>query len=682
MALFPSLGSIYLDDTDRMLRTQIQEFYQDNYSITQSFWNQAALDTRIEAGDQTVWNDMAVGEPFRRRQLSFNRVRPIRTMIGGYQRRNRKSMIVVPVENGDEQTADQYTKVLMWTTRYDSMLETISDAFDGALISGLNLLQVWVDFREDPISGNIRLDRCPYNTFVIDQQFKKADLSDCNGIWKRTYLSRSECISLLPEKRKEIEELPQQQGGTDGKFPWMPESLTSLQHNLLTYDEYYYRSYRKQKMLVDTKTGESLEWRQNNPDQLKLFLQQYPQIIEMEQEVPTTRLAILVQGKVMYDGANPLGTDSYPFIPVFGYFYPEISNFDDRYQGIVRGLRDPQLLYNRRKATELDIVESQVNSGIKMKEGALINPKDAFNTGQGRVLVIKKSAQMSDVERMAAPEVPQSMFQLSEILSKEINYISGVNEELMGSAMDDKAGILSMLRQGAGLTTLQVLFDNLDRSMKLLGKNLIGVIQNNFTPGKVARIIEEDPLPQFYNKAFGKYDAAIEEGLNTTTQKQMQFAQMLQLREAGVNTITDIDLLEASTLQNKQKLIESARKQIEQQQQMSQQQASLEMQNQEAIIKSLDAKAQSDIGLGIERVSRVQENQALASEREAQAERDHMSGLLDLTKAIKEIQSIDIDKINKAVQLVKLLEDQPEFNAGMRNDGNRAPVYQDISSTL
>ena len=37
---------------------------------------------------------------------------------------------------------------------------------------------------------------------------------------------------------------------------------------------------------------------------------------------------------------------------------------------------------------------------------------------------------------------------------------------------------------------------------------------------------EEEPAPQFYNKAFGKYDAAIEEGLNTTTQKQMRFAQL------------------------------------------------------------------------------------------------------------------------------------------------------------
>ena len=35
--------------------------------------------------------------------------------------------------------------------------------------------------------------------------------------------------------------------------------------------------------------------------------------------------------------------------------------------------------------------------------------------------------------------------------------------------VDEKAGILAMLRQGVGLTTLQRLFDQLDRSQKLLG---------------------------------------------------------------------------------------------------------------------------------------------------------------------------------------------------------------------
>jgi len=62
------------------------------------------------------------------------------------------------------------------------------------------------------------------------------------------------------------------------------------------------------------------------------------------------------------------------------------------------------------------------------------------------------------------------LLQVSDIIGKEIPLLAGANEELLGSATDDKAGILSMLRQGAGLTTLQGLFDQLDYSQKLLGE--------------------------------------------------------------------------------------------------------------------------------------------------------------------------------------------------------------------
>ena len=95
----------------------------------------------------------------------------------------------------------------------------------------------------------------------------------------------------------------------------------------------------------------------------------YPSITVIEQEVPTVNLAIVVQGKVIYSGRNPLGIDKYPFIPVIAYYEPSMPYYPYRIQGVVRGLRDSQYLYNRRKVIELDILESQINSGWKYKEG-------------------------------------------------------------------------------------------------------------------------------------------------------------------------------------------------------------------------------------------------------------------------------------------------------------------------
>ncbi len=248
------------------------------------------------------------------------------------------------------------------------------------------------------------------------------------------------------------------------------------------------------------------------------------------------------------------------------------------------------------------------------------------------------------------------MIQLSEMLGNEISQISGVNEELLGSADDDKAGILSMLRQGAGLITLQGLFDNLDQSQKLLGDITVQLIQQNWTPGKVARILAEEPTPEFYNRAFLKYDAVTEEGLNTTTQRQMQFAQLLQLRELGVPVPTDI-LIKNSTLQDKKELTEAIQAQEQQQQQAQMQQSQVEMQVQQAQIKDLESRAMANEGLGHERASRVAENQALAVERVAAAEKDREMATLDKIKGIKELAMIDLDHLEKALGIFRAIQE-------------------------
>lgn len=668
--LFPQLGPSYYDEKDKGMVARMEAFYSEAISINMSFWSEADTDSRFMAGDQTMLNDMYGNLPGgNRRQFSFNRIARVINMIDGHQRKNRKSTIVTGVENADSETADQFTKILMWVNQQEGVLETISDSFRGSLVTGMNLLQVWMDYRSDPVNGNIKVDNCSYNSFLIDPFFRKQDLSDCNSIWKRSFLTKRECISLLPDYEYEIAGLAGNDN-RDGKFQFMPESYNYGLKNLLTYDEFYYKDYRKQKLLVDSQTGETQEWKSQDEDRLKEFLTLYPQITVIESEIPTVKLAILVQGKVFYDGPQPSGLDLYPFVPTFAYYYPQLSYFPLRIQGVVRGLRDSQYLYNRRKAIELDILESQINSGWVYKENALVNPKDVFLSGQGRGLALKDDAQMTDVQQIVAPQVPPSMIELSRILGEEISQISGVNEELLGSAVDDKAGILSMLRQGAGLTTLQILFDNLDASQKLLGKLMVDLVQSNFTPGKIKKILEGvEPTAQFYNKAFGKYDAVVEEGLNTSTQKQMQFAQLLNLREVGVPIPDDI-LLESCTLQNKKQLIEAVQQNKQQQAQMAQNQLALQVELQKSQIELNQARAASDQGLGLERISRVEENEALAIERKAQAVRDEDAGLLYKVKALKELEEMDIGHLERLVALSQMLKAQDAQSVTERVDDN------------
>ncbi len=517
----------------------------------------------------------------------------------------------------------------------------------------MNLLSVWMDYRSDPVNGDIMVDNVSYNGYLIDPFFKKMDMSDCNSIWTRKYISRNQAMSILPGRESEIKNMSGW-GNRDGKFQFMPEAYNYGMQDLLIYDEFWYLNSRQQKMLCDVESGETMEWK-GNEDDLGDFLRTYPNIITLDQEIQTVNLAVVVQGKVMYNGPNPLGIDRYPFVPVWAYYEPQIPYFPFRVQGVVRGLRDAQYLYNRRRIIELDILESQMTSGFIYKEDALVNPKDVFLQGQGRGLALKSSANVTDVIPIQAPQIPPSMIQLSELLGKEIGEISGVNEELLGSAQDEKAGVLSMLRQGAGLTTLQVLFDNLDTAQKLLGDVTLKLIQQNWTPGKVRRILGEEPSQQFYNRAFGKYDSVVEEGLNTATQKQFQFAQLMDMRTIGMPIPTDL-LIKSSTLQNKKELTDAIQAQEQQQSQMAQQQQLAQIEVLKAQIEDLKSRALANEGLGIERASRVQENRALAIERLAEAQKDRDLGTLDRVKAAKELTTIDLSHLEKAIEILKSIQ--------------------------
>ncbi len=687
MTLFPPMNNSYYSyqtEHDKDIKERMQTTYAQSITINQSFWSEADIDARFRAGDQTLWNDIYGNLPaFQRRVFNFNRIRRVCNMISGYQRRNRKSTIIIPVENSDEATAEQFSKVMIWAMERDNTLDTISQAFDGTVTTGMNLLAAWMDYREDPVNGNIQVDNVSYNGYLIDPFFKEHDLSDCNFIWTRKWLTKAQTASLLPDRKKDIASLTVG-GYRDGRFQFMPEAYNYGMDDLLTYDEYWYRDYRSQSLIVDLQTGETLEW-QGKEDELQMFIKKFPELTLIENEIQTTKLAIVVQGVVMYNGPNPMGIDRYPFVPVLGYYEPQIPYFPWRIQGVVRGLRDAQYLYNRRKVIELDILESQINSGYKYKENALVNPKDIFLQGQGRGLALKEEAQMSDVEAIAPPNVPSSMIELSKILGEEIQQISGVNEELLGSATDDKAGILSMLRQGAGLTTLQVLFDQLDFAQKQLGRIFLDLIQANFSPGKIQRIINEKPAPQFYSKAFGKYDSAVEEGMNTTSQKQMQFAQLSEfitlLNSLGLPVGPEMleVLLEASTLQNKQKLMEAIQTAQQSQQQTQEQQMQAAQEQQKAQIKDLLSRAEANTGLGLERASRVQENRALAIERLSESEKDKQIATLNLVKAMKELESMDLSQLEKLLALAQSLKAQESVEEQQEKTQVQSPNIEELA---
>jgi hypothetical protein len=375
----------------------------------------------------------------------------------------------------------------------------------------------------------------------------------------------------------------------------------------------------------------------------------------------------------MYDGPNPMKTDRYPFVPIIGYWDPDNIYFHWRMQGVVRGLRDAQFLYNRRKVIELDMLESQINSGMKVMEGSLVDNNDVLKNGQGQPIFVKSTAPLGldSVQQIPPPVIPPTTLQLSEILSREIQEISGINEELLGMGDKDVPGILSMVRQSAGLVTLQRLFDQFDLAQKCVGEITMDLIQNNFTYGKVKRILGKEPTQQFFNKAFMKYDCAVAEGILTDSQQKLNFIQLMDLKQMGMDIPSEL-LLENAPIHDKKRLKEVVGQREEQAAKMQQMQMQLQLEGMQVDNKTKLSYADSQESLAQERLAKIKTDTAVNAERLQRASEERSADVLNLVKAIKELQGMDLDHIMRQVEILKALEEKTEEPKGVKSEKESA----------
>jgi hypothetical protein len=464
-------------------------------------------------------------------------------------------------------------------------------------------------------------------------------------------------------------------------------------HRNISLDEYVVKDYREAKKVLDTSTGEVVEWL-GNREQFRLLREFNPNVELITANVPTIKLNVLVNNHLIYEEQRPYGIDRMPFAVSLCYHFPEVQNYAYRYQGVVRNIRDSQIELNRRRNRLLDILDAQVQSGLMVKEDALVNPEDAFFQGPGKVLYFKQTANLAtDVAPIPAPPVAAGWEELISTIEKEIMDIVGP-EELFAQNMGakDMSGIMMKLKMGAGLTGLRNIFDRLNQMQMYTGDIMNEMILNNFGAGKIAHIIGEEPSDlikstltpenQLLKMATSmlKYNCTVEEAELTSTQRQLQFIQAIQMKQMGI-PISNKYILEKSTLQGKKEIIEDIQEQEQQAQQMQQAQAKAAMDQQQVLTRSLEAKAQMDFAGAEERKSTAVQKIALAKQEASQAVHQRASAALDNAKALKELEEMDENRLIKLANFIVDLQNKQKEIEG-REEGDSVEESQLVGSSV
>lgn len=562
-------------------------------------------------------------------------------------------------------------------TNIEGIHEQFSKACELSAISGMVLLQPYLDFtHDDPAQGQLRLKIWEYNSFLVDPYFRMPDMSDAQFIWTQEYISKKEAEFRFPGKEKQIVPM----AGTPqryGSFYFLPENYNMARNDLMVLSYVWYRWKHKRKRLYSHKLNQFFDFAANGSN-IDILLMGIPDLEEVSVEVPTWKLAVILNDQLMFQGDNPLGFDDCPFIPIFWNYDPHINYYDLRVRSLIRVMRDPQFLFNYKVITNNDIAAATINAGWKRKVGAVANEDNLKKAGQGWDVIINPGFELSDCEKIIPSAVPESDLALAQQMADLIFKTSGIDLENWAGQQDKQSSSLTlMIKQAANLMVFQKYFDQWDYSLKLLGDRNLQIGLNNWNSEKIKLYINEEPSPFFFSKVFCKYKVLVEESDLTPTQQNLQAQQMLEINERFQREVFPPSMIIPKlNITGKGEIIPFLQQQEQQAQavqgeaqniqhafeEMKMKELIARIHNQLSMARERDSRSASNVGLFEERISEISKNHAISTREKMEA----------LTKMLEAIQKFgEVETFIRANQLDEIKRDEEEQEKDARTDTQR-----------
>ncbi len=624
-----------LEPNQGNVRAWLDNLYAKFQPLEQSRWNESNIDTLFYAGAQSFVNRHFNFSPNTSQQYYFNIIQQPVNMVTGYERQHRKQWMFQATEGGDAQTADQQTKLMISTANRGAIHEQKSKLKELSAIAGMCLAQPYLDFTagDDQAQGDLKVKIWEYNSFLIDPYFRSPDASDAQFIWCQEYISKREAEHRFPDK---IENISPMSGSPQryGSFYFLPENYNMARNDLMVLSYVWYKWKRKKKRLYSRSKNQFYDVAPQAD--IDALVYNIPDLEEVTVEVPTWKLATVLNDQLMYQGDNPLGGDACPCVPYFWNYDPHINYGDLRSRSLVKTMRSPQFLFNYKIINNNDIAAATINAGWKRKQGAVANEDNLKKAGQGWDVIINHGFEMTDVEKIIPSAVPDSDLALADQMKQLIYETSGINIENWSGQQDKQiSSLTAMIKQAANLMVFQKYYDQWDYSDKILGERCMSVMLNNWNAEKVQLMIGEEPTPFFYSKIFSKYQCMVEEADLTPTQQNLQAQNMMEINAAFQREVfKPSQIIPKLNITGKAEILAMLQQEEEQMSHMQQEEQLVKHAFEDAKIKELYSKATANIARAREDHSRSESNLGLYEERLSMIERNRSMSLKEKQEAL------------------------------------------------
>lgn len=539
-------------------------------------------------GEQWEDEDEARLESEGRPALTINTILPTVNTILGEQSTRRADIQFKPRRGGDQDVATTLTKLYMQIADNNKLDWVEQQVFsDGLIMDGRGYFDVRIDF-SDHIEGEVRITAKDPLDILIDPDAKDADPKTWNEVYETKWMTLDEVGEMYGEDKAErlrfvaengmsfgadsVEYTETRFGDTENNDDFFGAGVTGEDEyrnvKALRVIERQHKKMTRCTFFIDPETGDQRQapysW---NEKKVKKFAKEH-NLSTLSKVVRKVRWTVTCDQVVLHDDWSPY--DEFTIVPFFCYFRR------GRPFGVVRNLLSPQEQLNKIASQELHIVNTTANSGWMVESGSLVGmtADDLEEHGAETGLVLEYARGTTPPQKIGANQIPTGLDRIAQKAALNIKQISGINDSMLGSDSAEVSGIAIQAKQNRGAIMIQVPLDNLRKSRQYLAERVLNLIQTFYTEERVIQVTnEEDPLkprePMVVNQqtpegeiinnlTLGEYDVIVATAPARDSFDEVQFAEAISLRQAGV-AVPDDAIVEYSHLARKAELAKRIR---------------------------------------------------------------------------------------------------------------------------
>lgn len=438
--------------------------------------------------------------------LVIPKIMPIINFLSGYQRQNRHDVIAKNRKGSTKPEADILTELIKQIFDLSNADYEISDWFLQGILTGRSWITGVLDYKHDPINGDLRLESLDPLSVFPDPNSVKYDYSDADYIMRTFWVNYEKVAALFPGKEKDLGSIDFQE--SDIKMHVVPRDAYSsasskAERQALTRSgqvkikECWYLERRKYVKLMDTANPSDLQEVQDVPRAIKGFLSRndaYTVIESSRTERDVLSRSLICGDVVLEDFPNPLGkVNELPYIQFI------TSRVRGKILSVVTPLKDLQREINKRRSQLVHILNTLAKSGWIVAKGSTdIGVLKREGAKNGFVLEWDPASGGTKPEQIV-PSPPSHGHILTENMAEDdMKKVSGANTDLLGQATQrGEPGVVLTLRQRQGQVVLEPLFDNFRISEQLLGGMLTTIITKSklYSLEEIINILDI-PLPE------------------------------------------------------------------------------------------------------------------------------------------------------------------------------------------